>query len=229
MEIPLQVPVMTLPQATLFPQALLPLFIFEPRYRAMLADALRTERMFAVAMQQTEASRETPCAVAGVGVIRVSVDHEDGTSHLILQGLARVQLLEPVQRKPYRVHAVRPLDPPPAPTDALAPLVSQVHALVRQRFDQGAFPFPLPLGPKGPAAKPNPCGADNAVPAQDIIGYLKRLPQPAELADLVACALLSDPAQRQTILETVALEDRLQRLIHFLMAEIQRCPKNPSP
>ena len=49
MELPSAVPVMTLPSATLFPQALLPLYIFEPRYRRMLADTLKAHRMFIVA------------------------------------------------------------------------------------------------------------------------------------------------------------------------------------
>jgi ATP-dependent Lon protease len=44
MKIPNEVPIMTLPNATLFPQALLPLYIFEPRYRQMLADALHSNR-----------------------------------------------------------------------------------------------------------------------------------------------------------------------------------------
>ena len=83
---------MTLPNATLFPQALLPLYIFEPRYRQMLADALHTNRMFSVAMQRPGDSREIPSPVAGLGLIRVSVGHRDGTSHLILQGIARVEL-----------------------------------------------------------------------------------------------------------------------------------------
>ena len=55
--LPSEVPVMTLPSATLFPQALLPLYIFEPRYRHMLADMLRTNRMFTVAMQKPGTSR----------------------------------------------------------------------------------------------------------------------------------------------------------------------------
>ena len=49
MMIPSEVPVMTLPNATLFPQALLPLYIFEPRYRQMLVDMLHSHRMFSVA------------------------------------------------------------------------------------------------------------------------------------------------------------------------------------
>src|SRR5437588_2593695 len=98
MKLARQAPVMTLPNATLFPQALLPLYIFEPRYRRMLTDALKSNRMFSVAMQHPGRSRETPCSVAGLGLIRVAVDHDDGTSHLILQGLSRIELGETVQQ-----------------------------------------------------------------------------------------------------------------------------------
>ena len=101
MELPSEVPVMTLPNATLFPQALLPLYIFEPRYRQMLADALHSNRMFSVAMRRPGSTRETPLPVAGLGLIRVSVGHRDGTSHLILQGLVRVELGKAVRYKPY--------------------------------------------------------------------------------------------------------------------------------
>src|ERR1043165_5691547 len=116
MEIPNAVPVMTLPSATLFPQALLPLYIFEPRYRQMLSDMLKHDRMFSVAMQKPGRVRETPCRVAGLGLIRVSVGHDDGTSHLILQGLARVELLRTVQTKPYRVVRIRTLARPTTDT-----------------------------------------------------------------------------------------------------------------
>src|SRR5256886_16469437 len=92
MKIPSEIPVMTLPNATLFPQALLPLYIFEPRYRQMLADALHSNRMFSVAMQKPGSTRESPSPVAGLGLIRVWVAHRDGTSHLCLQGVARVEL-----------------------------------------------------------------------------------------------------------------------------------------
>src|SRR3982751_340434 len=109
MTLPDEVPIMTLPNATLFPQALLPLYIFEPRYRQMLADALHSNRMFLVAMQRPGSTRESPSPVAGLGLIRVSVGHRDGTSHLILQGLARVQLAEAVRYKPYRVQRIRAL------------------------------------------------------------------------------------------------------------------------
>src|SRR5208283_610656 len=103
MKIPREAPVMTLPNATLFPQAFLPLYIFEPRYRRMLADALQSHRMFSLAMQRPGCMRETPLPVAGLGLIRASVSHRDGTSHLILQGLARVELEQAIRYKPYRI------------------------------------------------------------------------------------------------------------------------------
>src|SRR5262245_60020476 len=109
MEIPSEVAVMTLPNVTLFPQALWPLYIYESRYRRMLADALLTHRMFIVAMQKPGRTRETPSSVAGLGMIRVSVDNPDGTSHLILQGITRVQLDNAIRYKPYRVHRIQPL------------------------------------------------------------------------------------------------------------------------
>ena len=124
---------MTLPNATLFPQALLPLYIFEPRYRQMLADALHSHRMFSVAMQRPDRMRETPLPVAGLGLIRVSVGHKDGTSHLILQGLTRVELEEPVRTKPYRVQRIKPLATPPCDTVAADALLAKVRELLRER------------------------------------------------------------------------------------------------
>src|SRR6266542_2973235 len=143
MKIPREVPVMTLPNATLFPQALLPLYIFEPRYRQMLADALHSNRMFSVAMQRPGNSRETPAPVAGLGLIRVSVGHGDGTSHLILQGLARVELIGTVQTKPYRVAQIRPLIRTAPDSVAIDALLAKLHDLVEERLQHGPFPFPF--------------------------------------------------------------------------------------
>ena len=48
-KLPDEVPLMTLPNTAFFPQALMPLHIFEPRYRHMLRDVLGSNRLFAVA------------------------------------------------------------------------------------------------------------------------------------------------------------------------------------
>src|SRR2546423_4553569 len=227
MDLPNEVPVMTLPSATLFPQALLPLYIFEPRYRQMLADTLKSERMFSVAMQKPGSTRESPCQVAGLGLIRVSVDHQDGTSHLILQGLTRVELRQTVQYKPYRVQCIRPLQAAPNDSVMVDALLAKVHELVQERLEHGAFPFPFPIIKKSPGAqaKPSPASTPNLT-MKEVLHYLENLPDADQVADLVSCALLPNAGQRQTILETVELEPRLKHLIHFLMAEIQKPRKD---
>jgi ATP-dependent Lon protease len=199
---------MTLPNATLFPQALLPLYIFEPRYRQMLADALHSNRMFSVAMRRPGSSRETPLPVAGLGLIRVSVRHKDGTSHLILQGLARVELAEAVRYKPYRVQRIRPLPTPPCDSVAADALLAKVRELVRERLNLG-LPFSFP-GEQPPA-----------FPAKEVIGYLDSISNPEQAADLVSCAVLAGASERQAILEAVDVETRLRRLIQFLLRDIR--------
>src|SRR5436189_5630632 len=171
MELPREVPVMTLPNAILFPQAMFPLYIFEPRYRQMLSDALDSHRMFSVAMQRPGRSRETPCGVAGLGLIRVSVDHQDGSSHLILQGITRVELRETVQYKPYRIHNIRPLQPEATDNVVIDALVAKVHELVRHRIDIGPCPFPFPVLNK-PAEQNTKIPADPPnFSAKDVLDY----------------------------------------------------------
>ena len=84
MRVPSDVPVMTLTNVILFPHAMLPLHIFEPRYRRMLRDALASDRMFAVALQKPGRTREIPSPVAGLGLIRVAVDNRDGTLYAMV-------------------------------------------------------------------------------------------------------------------------------------------------
>src|SRR5438477_11355623 len=217
MKIPREVAIMTLPNATLFPQALLPLYIFEPRYRQMLADALDSNRMFSVAMQKPGSTRETPSPVAGLGLIRVSVGHKDGTSHLILQGLARVELEETVRYKPYRVQRILPLETPPCDNVKVDALVAKVRELLEERINLGLpFPFPV-MSPDKSESTPTP----PSFSPKEILNYLDSITDPEQAVDLVSCAVLPGAAERQSILETVDVGVRLRRLIHFLLAEIR--------
>jgi ATP-dependent Lon protease len=218
MRLPRELPVMTLPNATLFPQALLPLYIFEPRYRQMVADALHSNRMFAIAMQKPGATRETPSPVAGLGLIRVAVRHKDNTSHVILQGIARVKLEGALRYRPYRVQRIRPIETPPCDSVAVDALMAKVRELLQER---------LSLGPPFPPFPPVSSGSDVDEPSssyspKEILTYLDSLTDPEQTADLVSCAVLPGGIERQAILETVDVESRLRRLIQFLLAEIHK-------
>src|SRR5580658_3201860 len=111
--LPDEVPVMTLPKIAFFPQALLPLHIFEPRYRRMLREVLASNRLLAVAginpeLADAQGQFEPPHRVAGIGLIRACQKNGDGTSNILLQGLCRVEILDILADEPYRRIRIRP-------------------------------------------------------------------------------------------------------------------------
>jgi len=106
MKLPGEIPVMRPPSA------------IELRCRRMQADAPESHRMFCVARRKPGSRHELPVAVAGLGVIRVSVGHRDGTSHLIRHGVARVRPAVTVRTRPCRVARIQPLATPPRDSGA---------------------------------------------------------------------------------------------------------------
>ncbi len=222
MELPSEIAVMTLPKAILFPQAMLPLYIFEPRYRQMLTDSLNSHRMFSVAMQKPGRTREIPSSVAGLGLIRASVGNRDGSSLLILQGIARIQLAEIVRYRPYRVQRIRPLETTSSDSIAVDALTAKVLDLVAERLEQGLELPVQVLKQLRQESSPDEGELSSVLSLKQVIKYLAKLENADHLADLVSCTLLREATERQTILETSNLEDRLKQLIHFLMAEIRR-------
>jgi Lon protease-like protein len=198
---------MTLPNVTLFPQALLPLHIFEPRYKAMLEQVLHSNRMFIVAMRKPGASRETPFSVAGLGLVRVCVKNGDGTSHLLLHGLTRVELIQTVRSRPFRICRIRALETPSRDSVTIDALMAKVRDLVSERIEQEL-----------PAAHNSP----KIISVKEILSCLEGVHDPDRVADMVSWSLLRGAAERQTILETIEIEARLKHLIHFLMAEINQ-------
>ncbi len=222
MQLPSEVPVMTLPNVILFPQAMLPLYIFEPRYRKMLQDALETHRMFTIAMQKPGLSKESPSAVAGLGLIRASVKNKDGTSNLVLQGIMRVELESTVRYRPYRISRIRPLKVPTADTQAVEVLTQKLVVLVGQRLELG-FDMPFKTFPELGDATGDSGSEPIAIQAfREVVQRLTKLDDPEQLADLISATLLPSPLHRQKILATASVPDRLRHLITFLRAEIRR-------
>ena len=70
----------------------------------MLSQALEGSRMFAVTNEVT-ASTPAP-RVVGLGLIRSCVQQPDGTSNLVLQGLARVRADHLIQTTPYLIASI---------------------------------------------------------------------------------------------------------------------------
>jgi Lon protease-like protein len=200
MELPPQVPVMPLPGAVLFPHALLPLYIFEPRYREMLEHALNHQRMFCVTLVKPSCpdwhAPEDFFQLATVGLIRACVGRGDGTSNLILQGLQRVRLIEFEQETPFpvaKIDVVESRDATTVKTEALAEKVLELYRKLKRD------------GRKLPAR---------------VDRYLSQLNDVEMLADLVASTFVSDPLRRQRVLEESSINQRLRLVITYLRDEI---------
>jgi Lon protease-like protein len=92
--VPSQSPFMVLPDCVLFPHALQPLFLFEERYRKMLAEVLEGDRLFGIVARRTapQAGQEEIADIGCVGLVEACTVHEDGTANLLLRGLWRVRV-----------------------------------------------------------------------------------------------------------------------------------------
>jgi Lon protease-like protein len=215
MDIPTEAAVMILPDVALFPQALLPLRIFEPRYRRMLRDVLERERVFVVAMLRPDQAREIPSSVAGLGLVRVSVEAPDGTSSVVIQGVSRVRLLGTVRYRPYRVHRIEPLQGGQSPTSGIEVLLDELRELVSARIA-----LEISLSTSGAAVgKKGKLGKLSSL--KEILSCLAQLSNPEELVDLISCAFLPGGKAQQAILEAVDLEPRIRLLMRYLSADIR--------
>ena len=106
-DLPEIIPVFPLPGALLLPRARLPLHLFEPRYLAMLDDALKTrERLIGMVQPNRVPGREGGTGLHQIGCVgRVTQfsETEDGRYMITLTGLSRFRVLEEVEGfAPYR-------------------------------------------------------------------------------------------------------------------------------
>lgn len=200
--LPEEMPVMTLPNVTFFPQALMPLHIFEPRYRQMLKDVLATNRLFAVAglneklLGQPD-QFEPPHRIASVGIVRACQKNADGTSNLLLQGLCRVEFLEILGDDPYRRVRLRALaSEPGGADDDNARLRTELARLLGLKQKLGGH-----------------------LPAE-ITDFLRKVEDPETFVDLAAFSLCDDPPFKQKLLETLDLRARLGLFGRQLRSEI---------
>lgn len=202
LHVPDTVPVMTLPNTVFFPQALLPLHIFEPRYRQMLHDVLNRDRLFAVARLDPAALRkgglEPAHTVATVGIVRACQKADNDTSNLLLQGICRVAIQTIVREQPYRVIAIRPLTTVSGGNaDQLDAERREVMRLINLRRRLGAS------APKG------------------MTQFLESIEDADTFADVAAFNLCDDGAFKQALLEELDTRRRLRLFATKLKSEIE--------
>lgn len=191
------VPLFPLPNCVLLPGSILPLHVFEERYREMTRDALAGNGIIAVARLQpgyeSDYEHRPPIyACCGVGRIIASEELPDGRFHLILRGVARIEIdhEHPAERA-YRIARARLIadDVAPAEAGCVARAHEQLVAIcdrLAQSMERGG---------------------------EELRQLVRVDPRPAMCADIVVAALLRNVDQRQAHLETYAAMDRIKRAI----------------
>lgn len=187
-------PLFPLPGVILLPGVMLPLHVFEPRYRKMVRDVLDSHRSMVIVQLLEEAGEEGRpprlAEVGGVGTIVDCTELPNGRFNIVLRGRARVSIEELPFVPPYRRAActVLPSTNEDLPTTTMPALLGAVTSFVGlvQRRDP-SFEFRLPKG----------AGSELVVNA---------------------CAqhLLIDARDKQRVLELSSLRDRADALTEIL-------------
>ncbi|MBI2389847.1 MAG: LON peptidase substrate-binding domain-containing protein [Deltaproteobacteria bacterium] len=193
-----ELPLFPLPQAVLFPGAVMPLHIFEPRYRQMTRDALDTHRILVVT--QILPGPESPpghpaiARVAGAGSIVEAQELPDGRYNIILEGRARVHLTELPFVPPYRrargeLLDDRHVDVPEIELHSLVAVANAFAVFVQARDPSFSFSLPPSL-------------------------------PPGRLADLCAHHLILDAKDRQRMLECLDPAARVRMVSESLALQL---------
>lgn len=188
---PNRVGIMILPWVSLFPGCLLPLHIFENRYREMCAKALSGNRMFAIAHSTEEDDCEQ---LGGLGVIRAGVTKPDGTMDIILQGVTRVGFSD-FQMKPYPQASIRILNDPAYDPDSYADLRRDLIEAMQVNLET------IKDLPKG------------------VLNYISQVESPGAFTDMVASAMVLNPNRRRQLMLEFDVHARMLLLLEYLVAE----------
>lgn len=183
--------VFPLPSVVLFPHAAIPLHIFEPRYRALVRDALASDKVMALAQlepgwESQYGERPPMQTMLCAGLILWHEEKPDGRYNILLQGVTRARLLaELPPEKLYREGKVHLLPDMP------------YTGPEEERLRQAVFEL---------------VGRVSASFADNLLPVVARA-QGGTLADVVAAAIIREPERRQEVLCELDVRARLEAVV----------------
>jgi ATP-dependent Lon protease len=202
--VPEDLAVLPLRDTVLFPESVLPLAAGRASSLALIEDAVQAGQLIGV-FTQRDRTTEDPTAgdlhrIGTLAAIHKVLKQPDGSIRLVVQGLARVRLVEMNQTRPYlkaQVEAPGEAAPPPGDVETEA-LVRNASTLFRQV---------VALSPLLP---------------DELAGVIPNASEPGRLADLIAASLPTLSTQvKQELLETMDVKARLSRLAAVLTKEVE--------
>ena len=197
----LRLPVLPLKETVVFPESMTPLAVGQERSVKLIDDVVSGERMLALFTVERE-DADPPgwddlYRVGTVAVVHKMIKVPDGTLRILVQGLQRVRLVEPVQDEPYLVAELE--DVPEVVPDS--PEVEALTRTVQQQFAEiiGMTPY-LP---------------------EELQLAAANVDDPTALTHLIASTLRLKTEERQELLETANVEERLRRIATILGREVE--------
>jgi Lon protease-like protein len=202
------VPLFPLPSVVLFPHAVLPLHIFEDRYRAMTADALAGDRLIAMALLRPgwEKSYYGKPAIEPVVCVGRIVSHEklaDGKYNFLLEGIERARIVQELSvAVAYRVAELTIIEQVPASESSL----QEQRQRMIELFTRSAL-------------------ARSGIGQQFGQMFARGWPTP-DICDLAAFTFLEDVAVKQSFLAEPDVRHRVARVVDTLQQLAGSLPKS---
>ncbi len=198
-----------LPEVVLFPRTVMPLHIFEPRYRTMLRDALEQERP--IAMATTDPSGELDSygrrlvrPYVGVGQLTDWDELPDGRYLIVLEGLCRARIInEYAPERPYRLVRAVVVPDEPGERALTTASIEVVRGLVLSMQ------------------------AHNPRLAAFIGEELEKHPDPAVFSNRLAAMIGGDTNSQYRMLETIRVSDRMDAIVERLSDILARMSAQP--
>ena len=187
-----------LADVVLFPGVLLPLHVFEPRYRELMSDVLQSNRAIAIprlraGFEPEYFGRPSVYEICGAGSIVQDTKLADGRYNVLVSGLMRVRIVEELPSGTYRrARAVRIPDVEPNPREAVTAWHAQLVALCHK-----IAPYVTSRG-------------------RTLDQMIREAPDAAACANCVASAVIADPDERQRLLEERDPAQRMARIVEQL-------------
>jgi ATP-dependent Lon protease len=185
----------------LFPHTTLPLAVGRVKSIAALNHVVQRGGQLAIVLQrdakQDDPGRDGLCNVGTLARVVQHAEGSEGQQHAMCQGIERFRIDELVEGYPFVAARITKIDEPKETSPEAQALTLQLH----QRAAEV-----LALLPGMPA---------------EVAQALQGLRKPAQLADVVASLLDSEITEKQMLLETIGVEERLTKVLEVLARRIQ--------
>ncbi len=209
----IHIPIFPLPDVVLFPHTLLPLHIFEPRYRQMVRDCLAGDKRLAMGLLrpgwETDYYGRPPIyPIAGAGEIIQHEELPDGRFNILLRGTMRIGITAELPAdKSYRVARARPLPDryPDANPKALVDRIERLKVFYLRILSEVQ---------KGQG---------------EIAKIFSGVKDPGIIVDRIAGAAIADAETRQQVLEAVEVATRLAIVQDHLVAVLSHLSDRSAP